>query len=149
MTTRNEHDELSPLPPTLASIPKVDPFVVPEGLFERLPHQVQARVTGQRYVPTWSPWVKRLAFTLPLLAMLAGIWWMLRSPETPVEQAAVEIPETTFDELELFDDPAFYTELLETEEATLANADVDLTEDELAAWLELEQTDLTQMITEL
>ncbi len=149
MTTPNEHDELRSLAPKLASIPKVDPFVVPDGLFDLLPHQVQARVASRSSEPTWSPWVKRLALALPLVAVLAGTWWMLRSPKIPVEQVAIEIPETTMDEFELWEDPEFFTELIETEEAVQASADVDLTEDELAAWLELEQTDLTQLIAEL
>ena len=149
MNTRPEHEDLKPLAPTLASIPKVDPFVVPDGLFERFPHQVQARVTTHVPGLRWSPWVKRLALALPVVAVLAGAWWMLRSTDVPVEQVAVVIPETTVDELELLDDPEALASLYASEGAGVASANVDLTEDELAAWLETEQTDLSQLITEL
>lgn len=149
MNTRPEHDDLKPLAPTLASIPKMDPFVVPEGFFERLPHQVQARVTTRSTSLHWSPWVKRFALALPMVAVLAGAWWMLRSTDAPVEQVALVIPETTVDELELLDDPEALASLYESEGSSLASANVDLTDDELAAWLETEQTDLPQLITEL
>lgn len=149
METRPEHEDLKPLAPTLASIPKVDPFVVSGGLFERFPHQVQARVTAQAPGLRWSPWVKRLALALPLAAVLAGAWWMLRSTDAPVYQVAVVIPETTVDELELLDDPEEFASLYAGENSSAPMAIVDLTDDELAAWLENEQTDLSQLISEL
>jgi hypothetical protein len=149
MNTHPEHEELRSLAPTLASIPKVDPFLVPEGLFERFPHQVQARVIVLAPVQRWSPWMKRLAIGLPLLALLAGAWFLLRTSEATVVQVAVEIPETTMDELELLDDPETFASLYEGEDPGLPAASVDLTEDELAAWLEAEQTDVSQLITEL
>jgi hypothetical protein len=149
MNTRHEHEDLKPLAPTLASIPKVDPFVVPEGLFERFPHQVQARITTQGPALPWSTWVKRLAVALPLVALLAGAWWMLRSADRPPDQMAVEIPETTVDELELLDDPETLASLYESEVALEVSTDMDLSDDELAAWLEAEQTDLSQLIAEL
>lgn len=149
MNTRPEHEDLKSLAPTLASIPQVEPFVVPEGLFERFPHKVQAHVTSGPARLRWLPWVKRLALALPLAAVLAGAWWMLRSTAAPVEQVAVVIPETTVDELELLDDPEALAPLYESEGSSVASANVDLTDDELAAWLETEQTDLPQLITEL
>ena len=149
MNTRPEHEDLKPLAPTLASIPKVDPFVVPDRFFERFPHQVQARVTAQAPGLRWSPWVKRLALALPVVAVLAGAWYILRTNEGPNEQVAVVIPETTLDELELLDDPETLASLYESDGSGVASADVDLTDDELAAWLETEQTDLSQLITEL
>ncbi len=149
MDTRHEHDDLKPLAPTLASIPKVAPFVVPEGLFDRFPHQVQAHVIAQAPVPRWSPWVKRLALALPLVAVLAGAWWMLRSTDAPVEQVVVVIPEATIDELELLDDPEAFAALYVEGGHSQPTANVELSDAELAAWLEAEQTDLAQLITEL
>lgn len=149
MDTRPEHDDLKPLAPTLASITKVDPFVVPEGLFERFPHQVQAHVTAQAPAARWSPWVKRLALALPLVAVLAGAWWMLRPPDAPVDQVAVKIPDATIDELELLDDPEAFAALYVEGSHSQPTANVELSDAELAAWLEAEQTDLAQLITEL
>jgi hypothetical protein len=47
------------------------------------------------------------------------------------------------------DDPETFASLYEGEDPGLPAASVDLTEDELAAWLEAEQTDLSQLMTEL
>lgn len=127
----------------MASIPKVDPFVVPDGLFERFPHQVQARVTTHVPGLRWSPWVKRLALALPVVAVLAGAWWMLRSTDAPVEQVAVVIPETTVDELESSTTPsARFT--LRKRRCRRGERERGPDRDELAAWLETEQTDLSQ-----
>ena len=48
MDTHTEHEDLKQLAPTLASIPKVDPFVVPQGLFERFPHRRIAAQAQQK-----------------------------------------------------------------------------------------------------
>jgi len=53
MDHRTETDPLSEAP-LLRSIPKVDPFVVPEGFFEQFPHQVQAAVAKKQAASWWS-----------------------------------------------------------------------------------------------
>ncbi len=150
---RNEHDtdDLKRLAPTLASLPKADPFVVPEGFFERFPHQVQAQVTKPPASPWLPVWAKRLALALPLTAAVAGAWWLLHAEDAPVPQVAVEIPEAGIDELELLDAPEAFTELAE-EHATLnvlPATSLDLNDEELAVWLENESTDPSELIAEL
>lgn len=53
MDHRTETDPLSEAP-LLRSIPKVDPFVVPEGFFEQFPHQVQAAIAKKKAASWWS-----------------------------------------------------------------------------------------------
>lgn len=151
MGTLPDNDDLKRLAPTLASLPKADPFVVPEGFFEHFPHRVQARVTAARPAPGLTPWVMRLAFALPVAAALAGSWWMLRGDDAAVRPVAVMIPTASVDELELLDSPEEFAALVEDGEATpeLTASGVDLNEDELAVWLECERTDPAELIAEL
>lgn len=45
MKCRDEHDELTGAP-TLDSLPRTDPFVVPDGFFDQFPHAVQQQAIG-------------------------------------------------------------------------------------------------------
>lgn len=151
MGTEHDTDDLKRLAPTLDSLPKADPFVVPEGLFERFPHQVQARVTRPAPPALLPVWMRRLALALPLVAALAGAWWLLRTEAAPTPEVAVEIPDAGIDELELLEHPEAFAALAE-ESATVIGppaASVDLTHDELAVWLENESTDPSELIAEL
>lgn len=151
MGTEHDTDDLKRLAPTLASLHKADPFVVPEGFFERFPHQVQARVAKPAPTALLPVWMKRLALALPLAAALAGAWWLLRAKEAPAPEVAVEIPEAGIDELELLEHPEAFAALAEEGAPleALAPTSVDLTDDELAVWLENESTDPSELIAEL
>lgn len=151
MGTEHETDDLKRLAPTLASLPKVDPFMVPEGFFERFPHQVQARVTRSRPTPGLASWVKRLAFALPVVAALVGAWWVFRGDDAELQAVAVVIPAASVDDLELLDHPEAFAELAEENAAVeaLPATSLELNDEELAVWLENESTDPSELIAEL
>ena len=148
MNDLNETDELKRLAPTLFRIPKSDPFVVPEPFFERFPHEVQAQVTAQS-VPRaiWNLW-KPVAITLPLAALIAiGIWWMQHDTVAqPIAQ--VEVTPLTDVEVDQMEDNDLLSSIEEIPPADLGEVNVRLNDEELLAYLNNEQTDLTQLITE-
>ncbi len=70
----------------LEDIPKKNIFEVPEGYFEKLPGIIQARVAKPEPVRLW---VTSLKYALPVLAVLAGVFWFTgQSEETFDEQLA-------------------------------------------------------------
>ena len=48
MERSDEMDELKHLAPTLHGLKRTDPFTVPDGFFERFPHQVQAAIVERQ-----------------------------------------------------------------------------------------------------
>jgi len=59
-------NELARTAPTLHGLPKVDPFVVPDGFFERFPHAVGDAIAARerRVNGVWRPWM-RWALAVP------------------------------------------------------------------------------------
>lgn len=141
--------------PHLAGLPKADPFIVPDGFFDRFPHQVQAAIVAQRPATTFAwPWWKRLSIALPLVALMgSGVWILTR--ETPVAGIpVVAVTPLTDGELDAIDDQELLAAFDETEaeEITtedLGEVDIELNDDELLAYLEDEDTDLADLITEI
>ncbi|MFT3886017.1 MAG: hypothetical protein QM724_11465 [Flavobacteriales bacterium] len=129
----------------LAAIPKADPFVTPDGFFERFPHDVQAAVAAQRR-PDRSPWYLRWAFALPVVALLGLCsWWALRDAPPPAT-AQVEVTPLSDDELAYLDEHDAQTLLDEASGADLGEVDLRLNDDELLAYLENEHADITELI---
>jgi hypothetical protein len=154
MESLNENTELERNAPTLFSLPKVDPFVLPDGFFERFPHEVQARIVESKKVPWLGNWAKRLSIALPVLVIAAGgLWWMQHQPlqANVGEVAAATLTPLSDDELDGLDD----SDLLALVEETSATADdlgavdLNLDETELIAYLEGENADVDQLLTEL
>lgn len=150
-----DNEELKSDAPVLAGLPKADPFVVPEGFFDRFPHQVQASITAQQPAPDLAwPWWKRWVAALPVVLLAAvGIWMATRS-NGPVETPAVAITPLTDGELDAIDD----TEILaafddsdagEIPAEGLGEVALQLEEDELLAYLEHEDADMTDLITDI
>ncbi|MBL0044367.1 MAG: hypothetical protein IPP33_08220 [Flavobacteriales bacterium] len=153
MEPLNENDELKRSAPTLFGLPKTDPFVVPDGLFERFPHEVQARIVDRKDTPPAWIWWKRMVIALPVVALVAGgIWWSQQTK--PVENALAEtqLAPLTDAELDDMDDNDLFalTEGADAQEAPpeLGNVDVNLNDNELLAYLENENADLDELITE-
>lgn len=151
MDTQDLNDDLKQLAPTLASVPKADPFVTPEPFFEGFPHQVQAAIAaGQR---TARPhWYRRWALALPAAALVGlGAWWALSGTRTE-EHPTVLIAQVTplaADELDYFDGADVDELAAETLPAEdLGAVHLDLKDEELLAYLDHEQADLTELITE-
>jgi hypothetical protein len=154
MDNANEHDELERQAPTLFSLPKADPFVVPTGFFDRFPHEVQALVTEEREAPSpgWVLW-KRLALAVSVIALGWGAFWWLR-PTNTIEApiAEVQLHVISDEALDNLDDSELQSlaEVTSAEEAIgPGTVDLQLNDDELLAYLQHENTDLNELITDL
>jgi hypothetical protein len=154
MARTDEHDELKGAP-LLRSIPPHDPFVAPDGFFDRFPHTVQAHIATSKRRPAWQLAMGlpalRLAFGSAVVAGVAALVWSLW-PAAPVEPIAeVPPPSTEADALllESMDDDLLL-EAWDTGDApALEEVDLPLDEDELLAYLENEDIPLDLLIEEL
>lgn len=135
--------------PLLQQLRGSDPFVVPEGFFERFPHQVQAAATQQsrpvnsRGTIYWLFWPAGVV--VAMLAVLF-IWGQLGPEQTGTTLAQNSI--VPYDvELEELDHP---TDLLLDEEGpTLAEVHLPVTDDELLGYIAYEEIALDLLIEEL
>jgi hypothetical protein len=141
--------------PFLAGLPKADPFAVPDGFFERFPHQMQAAITTPRHSPgfAWS-WWKRLAIALPVLALVGLGIWMLSGGDGHVEPATVAVTPLTDGELDAIDDNEIFAAFDDTDADDMTAEDfgevaLQLNDDELLAYLENEDADITDLITDI
>ena len=154
MEPLNDHEELERNAPILFGIPKTDPFAVPDGFFERFPHEVQARIVAQNNTRSSWQWWKRMAVALPVVVLLAGaIWWSQQT--APVENSLATtqfapLPDADLDELD--DNDLLALALVpdaQDAQPELGNVNVNLNDNELLAYLENENADLDELITEL
>lgn len=150
-----DNEELKRDAPFLAGLPKEDPFVVPDGFFERFPHQVQAAITSRHTAPTyaWS-WWKRLAIALPILVVVCLGAWMFTSGNGPDGPTAVAITPLTDNELDAIDDNEIFAAFDEADASDITSEDLGdvalrLNDEELLAYLENEDADITELITEI
>jgi hypothetical protein len=153
MNDTNEPDDLKRSAPTLFGLPKADPFVVPEGFFDRFPHEVQGLVTAKKHRgSTWSVW-KRVAIALPAMALLGlGVWWATRPLHQPEHLDGITAASLTDGELDALgdDELAALTEEvipLADLEQELGQVGIRLNDDELIAYFEGEGVDMNELIT--
>lgn len=153
MERSDEMDELKHLAPTLHGLKRTDPFTVPDGFFERFPHQVQAAIVERKRssAPAWTWWM-RAAIALPVVALAVTGLWMLRTQQPDATAQPVAVTPLTDRELDALDDAEVLAafDLSRTNELTdedLGAVDLQLNEDELLAYLENE--DITDLIVEL
>lgn len=154
MGTPDDKDELNRLAPRLHGLPKADPFRVPDGFFERFPHEVQAAVVQRtrRNGPAWNWWT-RFAVALPIIALLgAAAWWTLRSSE-PGQAVAFDPARLTSDPriMDEWDESELLAFIEESPDAThdLGSVDMNLDEDVLLTYLENENADLIDLIADI
>lgn len=156
MEAMNDPDDTNALArtaPTLHGLPKVDPFVVPEGFFERFPHQVGDAIVAseRRSKAGWRPWM-RWALAVPAVVVL--VWFGLRNGQgvhdAPPSELA-EVPALTSEELAEIADADVVAYMEEEGVAIdLVRVDVDLNDEEMLAYLATEEDiDLTELIIEL
>ncbi len=152
MIDPNNMDDLKDAP-LLRSIPQHDPFVVPDGFFDRFPQTVQARIAAQQ--PTsWSDrlvamlrprvWVGAVA----VLAIVATTWslWPTGTPSaTSAHGVAIEPEELLSTDV---DDELLFAALA-SDEPLLDAVDLPLSDTELEAYLENEELPLDLLIEEL
>lgn len=92
MEHSDEPNELTDAP-FLRSVAKSDPFVVPEGFFDRFPHTVQQQALSgnrgsERSVPGWQRLLRpALAIASIALVATAALLWMERPEATPAPVA--------------------------------------------------------------
>jgi hypothetical protein len=116
--------------PTLRSIPQVDPFVVPDGFFDRFPQLVQQRIAeDQATSGRWSwnlPGLMRPALgALALITVVILTWvlWPRSADGVQQEQLATyETPDHVSDDLEA--DEVYSA--LASDDPLLAEADLGL-----------------------
>lgn len=153
MDTFDNNDELRDAP-TLRGIPKVDPFVVPDGFFDRFPQQMQQRIAAEQArrarwsmgLPMWT--VKPAFGALALVAVVVLAWalWPSTDPAiAPTQLAAYETPDHLTDDLEAEDIYA----ALSADDPLLAEADLGLTNEELAEYIDREELPLDLLMEEL
>lgn len=148
MTTLDPNDERRE-GPVLRSIPRTDPFVVPEGFFERFPHAVQQRITEKRERASMlGGWLRPAIGACAVLAAMVIAWVLWPKPASELPQLAVstyETPDHVSDELEAEE----LLTALSTDDPLLAEVDLTLTDAELAAYIEQEELPLELLIEEL
>ena len=152
MEHTNGPDELRDAP-LLSKLRGSDPFVTPEGFFERFPQEVQQRIRS-RERGRWSlrP-VFRPAWVIATLmvAVVVTVFMVMREPTAPDLQAELtEEPATMPDELDLdsWDDDQLLAEIV-SEEGTVTGVAHDLDAEELAAYIEQEELPIDLILEEL
>mgnify|MGYP003479063742 CR=1 FL=1 len=116
MQHHNEPDEL-PGTPFLRSLPRTDPFVVPDGFFNQFPHAVQRRAIAATraprqgwpfFGPTHTARLISGGLTALAVALVTWVFW----PASPAGPSVTDMPWTSGDLLhEGTDVELLYTEL--------------------------------------
>ena len=151
MNEERENEELQRMAPTLFGMPRQDPFVVSDDLFDRFPHEVQAAIVAREKQRGWSGLpvlMRRLAIALPVIAMLAAAWWLFRTPPTQVGNNMAQISTPSIDDLSLFEEHDLLAALSDEELPSLSTVELDLNDQELAAYVEREGIDITEYALE-
>ncbi|MCB9170642.1 MAG: hypothetical protein H6597_07840 [Flavobacteriales bacterium] len=137
--------------PLLHGIPRTDPFEVPQGFFDRFPHQVQQQVTA-RPAGRWPLQLRRAVIALPLVAVLAVLIRYFALDHAPSENMVAAVDTTTaptVDDLLLLDDDGTFAALAEEDPQAALGSAPDLTDEEIVAYFEDEGTDITELLTTL
>ncbi len=145
MRRNEEHDPLDDAPLLRGLKGGADPLVVPDGFFERFPHEVQAKVT-RRAAPVDGIWMTRLAWSLGVVAVVLAVWFALPLMQDPVvapQEMALDVhpEELPLNEHLVWDvyadDVPLFSEVL-----------LDLEEHEMIAYLEHENVDVELLMLE-
>ncbi|MBK8497963.1 MAG: hypothetical protein IPL52_03890 [Flavobacteriales bacterium] len=156
MEARDTHDELKDAP-FLRSLPKVDPFVAPDGFFDRFPSTVQARIamrpSAMVVLREWmarSTVAARFAGIAAVVAVIVtAFYFTLRQGPTSESTVVAElaIAPTEID-LDAMDESDLYV-LLDEAPEPFSQAVDGLSHEELAAYLEHEELPLDLLIEQL
>lgn len=156
LKTMERHDDPNELneAPFLRGIGRHDPFVVPEGFFDRFPSQVQhhllahaERKVGFRWTGLFErSWPRVMAGSALAAALAVLVWLAWPHPKEESTTFAALEPEEVLDEG--LDDEILYHTILEEEDlmTTVSLPDDDA---EVLAYLENEELPLDLLIEEL
>lgn len=152
MSTMHNDDPLREAP-LLSQLKGRDPFVVEQGLFDRMPQEIAARIARKSAPAHPFPWSRTVAVALPLAALVIGAWFLLRSPADPTLTAdtVVAFEDPSLGDMLLMEDADTYTEL------ALTDMDLEptsflpegLTEDELVDYFDRSGSDITELLISL
>jgi hypothetical protein len=148
MEPHEQHDELKKAP-FLRSLPKVDPFVVPEGFFEGFPHAVGSRILKQRSKRAgWSAFILRPsvvgAFAVFAVVLLAWFAWPVQEHLESLSEQVIEpeeLPQGTWDTDFLYEELG--------EEGFATTMDLPMDDEVLFAYLINEDLSLDLLTDEL
>lgn len=152
MEPLDHNEELQQHAPRLHALGKVDPFKVPEGYFEHLPHRITERASaraGQGRAFTFRERAgsfrpAKALWALPALAVVAAAAWWLARPPVQLHQP-VEVPVLSEAEFEAY---APFADLddLDLSSAEWDSIHVPLTEEEALAYIDQEEIDLHELL---
>lgn len=76
----------------LEDIPKKNIFEVPEGYFDKLPLQIQARLEAKNPVPQELPWLRySLRYVLPMLVFALAVIFLFKPKVDEVEKLLASV----------------------------------------------------------
>ncbi|HRJ28441.1 MAG TPA: hypothetical protein PLV21_06790 [Cyclobacteriaceae bacterium] len=76
----------------LENIPKTNIFEVPEGYFDKLPLQIQARIAAENPAPQQLPWLRySLRYALPMLVFALATIFVFRPKVDKVEKILASV----------------------------------------------------------
>ena len=150
MALPDEHDELKDAP-LLRSMAPHDPFVAPDGFFDRFPHIVQGRIVGSARRHAWGRRAVRMAFGTALVAGAAALVWSLwpASPAERIAEAPTPSAEADILAWEHLDEEVLLEAWEQGDTPSLEEVDLPLNEEELLVYLENEDIPLDLLIEEL
>jgi hypothetical protein len=142
MNKQHDPDDLEQMAPTLHRLKGRDPIRVPGNFFEHFPHAIQMKVAdGEGIAPSTSIWLRRLAWSLPMAAMvvLALLLWR---PDGASGEATHQVADTQGSWWDLFDDELLYEAVYE-EGTAPTPITLELDDDEwLAYWEDQDMLDI-------
>ncbi len=141
--TDNWNEDLRGEAPLLHAIGKQAPFVVEPDFFERFPHQVQAlanKPTPSRRVY----WLKRGAFAIPALAVLAFAFHTLRPADGKPSATLYYDDQLMFSIADQMGTEDIIEQLGNEDRSGLEAVAMQLTPEEAGAYLDENQIDLNE-----
>lgn len=130
----------------LDDLSKKVPFEVPEGYFDALTRDIQARITEEKPTLEWLPKLQWAMVATAAMVIVAVIWFWPGAPAAPTaEELLAEVPEQ--DLMAYLD----WSDITESE--LLEGVDEEVVEglwqeEELLAPIDLEEVDLERMLLE-
>lgn len=114
----------------LDDIPKKNIFNVPDGYFDKLPGIIQARATKEQHTTGFSLARFSVRYALPAVVAIAGmLFWYTRIQPSP--------------------DPENILAGIDTKELIAYISETDLSTEELMEQVELDQTDIENIVDEV